>query len=173
MALIVNAAYVAEWKVRSRVVARHELWSHQPGADYLAGPPSRRERKRSLAGIPAREMSTRSTPITRRWFCRFRAVRGSSSRRTGTAPPWRVREWMFDPSRELFEGTGEIEQSYPFLASMGPFRLRSGERLLDDEWRYDQIGACRRRGDPAADSQPLRRREHLERRLPGPHDRAL
>ncbi len=153
MALIVNAAYVAEWKVRSRVVARHELWSHrwERTTSRAAQPP----RAQAIAGGHSSEGNvdpldtnypTVVLPISRGpWLV---------ERRTGTAPPWRVREWMFDPSRELFEGTGEIEQSYPFLASMGPFRLRSGERLLDDEWRYDQIGAAqRRRGDPAADSQ--------------------
>ncbi len=130
MALMVNFATIASWKIRSQSVARHALWgSRQPRAGATNPRPqywplSADIQTAGAGNLPALDDPRVDLPV----------ARGPLPYNTV------VHEHLLDPTRGLQQGSAEIERDVPLLPTLGPYRLESEDFLLDDTWEHQRMG---------------------------------
>lgn len=51
-----------------------------------------------------------------------------------------VNEAVLDPTRGRRVGSSSLQRRFPLMTSLGEYRLRSRECLLDDRWQYQSMG---------------------------------
>ncbi len=127
MALMVNFATVACWKVRALSMAREAVWSTRwprtGGSNPRPGywPPTAGVGENAAGEVPALDDPRVDRPVAR-----------GPSLPLGTT----VHEELLDPTRGLRRGSASITREFPLLARLGPYDLQSRTHLLDDKWQY-------------------------------------
>ncbi len=142
MALMINYGTVASWKVRGLAVARHALWASR---DLRTGSLSSHPRPiywPDNAGMGAHQDGNMANledvrvnhpiargPVITVW---------QESEQTSIVVP--VNEELLDPTRGRRVGSSSLQRRFPLMASLGEYRLRSRECLLDDRWQSQSMG---------------------------------
>lgn len=140
MALIVNFAHAATWKVRAATNARLAMWRHRPmwnadgdpkpfnfwpvGASLGVGNGSR---------ISAVDPIWQQQAIAQAWIKGpvFVAPGGYLGVRNN-----RVNEM----AEGVSQGNANVTQRYPFMPSMGNLSMQADHSLLDSVWQYHTMG---------------------------------
>lgn len=140
MALIVNFAHAATWKIRSATNARLAMWRHRPmwsadsdpnpvnfwpqGASLSVGGGSRMSQIDQIWNHPSIAQGWIKGPI-------FVAGDGYLGVRNN-----RVNEM----SEGMSIGNANVSLQYPFIPAMGQMQLRTQHGLLDSVWQYHTMG---------------------------------
>ncbi len=130
MALMINFGTAASWKVRALSASRDAAWSSRPPRSGGTNP--RPFYWPSDAGAGAR--GTADAEVLDDSRVDHPVARGPLPYGT------RVDERLLDPTRGMREGASDIRRSFPMLARMGSYALRSRHPLLDDKWQYWRMG---------------------------------
>ncbi len=126
MGLMINFATVSAWRVRGLAVARQAVWAERgPRSAATVPRPSYWPTGASLGAG-----GDQAAPILDDPRVNLPVARGP------TLGTFVVNDRLLDPSGGFRRGTSEIERSFPMLASLGGYQLRSGAPILDNCWRY-------------------------------------
>ena len=140
MALIVNFAHLATWKVRSATNARLAMWRHRPMWNADRDPkPANYWPQGAALGV---DSSSRISPVDPIWNQPdiaqawikgpvFAAGDGYLGLRDN-----RVNEM----SEGVANGKGDLSLRYPFLPAMGKMSLNVRHTLLDSVWQFHTMG---------------------------------
>lgn len=140
MALIVNFAHAATWKIRSVTNARLAMWRHRPmwAADWDPRPADFWPQTASMtvigdSRIPQVDPMWNQSPIAQGWIKgpSFMAELGHLGVRDN-----RVNEM----GEGISKGVGTVSLRYPFLPAMGKMTVRAEQALLDNVWQYHSMG---------------------------------
>ncbi len=140
MALIVNFAHAATWKIRSATSARLAMWRHRPmwSADNDPNPVNLWPKGAALGvrgGARVAEVDPvwKQSSIAQAWIKGpvFVAGNGYLAVRDN-----RVNEM----SEGVSIGTGAVTQRYPFIPGMGFMNMRAEHTLLDSVWQFHTMG---------------------------------
>jgi hypothetical protein len=134
MALMVNFGVIAAWKVRGSSVSRFEAWRARDERTNYTYP--RDDSWWPNAATYAYGWDgniTVSSSLTG-------AVDSSSMVPTGDVT---VVATLLDVTRGLVRGYAELSRGYAMLGKMGKFEVQAQTYLVDDKWRYDEMGLGR------------------------------
>ena len=140
MALMVNFAHAATWKIRSAANARLAIWRHRPlwdadrdplpvnywppSASMLVKPGSRVSQVDQIWNHPSIEQAWIKGPV-------FVAGGGFLGLRDN-----RVNEM----SEGVSNGSARVSLRYPFLPVMGMISIHAEHTLLDSVWQFPSMG---------------------------------
>ena len=140
MALIVNFAHAATWKIRSATNARLAMWRHRPmwGADNDPNPVNYWPQGASL-GVSGGSRVSQVDPvwnqsdIAQGWIKGpvFVAGNGYLGIRDN-----RVNEM----SEGISIGNANVSLRYPFIPAMGVMGMRAQHTVLDSVWQFHTMG---------------------------------
>lgn len=140
MALIINFAHAATWKIRAATSARLAMWRHRPlwSADNDPRPANFWPKSASLLVLGGNRIGQvdpvwNTSQIAQGWIKgpTFVAGNGRLDVRDN-----RVNEM----SEGVGIGAGAVSLRYPFLPAMGNMVMRSEHTLLDSVWQYHTMG---------------------------------
>jgi hypothetical protein len=139
MALIMNFATAAAWKVRSLTVARQVVWRQRYPRNGATDPrmpewPSRA----SMSVTGAQPNVFQGDP-----FGQHLAVRGPTIAEPSQGRSFMVNPDLLDINFDLEQGNSDIRVNYPLLPQMASPRFQMEHQLLDSQWRYAEMGLGR------------------------------
>ena len=130
MALIINFATFAAWKVRALASARHSAWSSRWPWDGGRLPrPEYWPLNASLGSWGWGTLDVLDDPRLNHSVIRGPMPNG-----------FVVREWLFHPGRGVLQGSAEMSRRFPLVSSLGSYRLSGHHRVLDRFWDHREMG---------------------------------
>ncbi len=129
MALFVVFGNAAVWKVRTAAAARHVVWrARAPRTGAIDPPIDFGAQKSSMSSGAAGAMPQLDDPRLRRPVVR------------GPLDKIQVNDQLLDFSRGRQRGVAAMSQPFPMLGNMGHFEFTVPNSLLDDQFRYWEMG---------------------------------
>ncbi len=133
MALMVIFGNAVVWKLRAATTARHAVWrARTPRTGAIDPKPLNFPDPSSMAAGDGESLQRLDDPRIDHVV-----VRGPSMGLMG------VNRDLLDPTRGERVGAAEITHDYPMLGKMGEYDFAVDHPLLDDQWRYWEMGIGR------------------------------
>ncbi len=140
MALIVNFAHAATWKIRSATGARLAMWRHRPlwDADSDPNPVNYWPPGASLS-VPEGPRISQVDPVWNQPSIGQGWIKGPVFTAGGGYLALRDNR-VNEMSEGVSKGKASVSLKYPFLPSMGTMTMPAEHTLLDSVWQFHTMG---------------------------------